>query len=216
MRTSFRERNILLDRADDVLPTHTELCHLFRALSLRVDHLEKENRHLKHQQKRKLNMLSWLQQTRPRPQQTYPEWSRQLLLAVPTFLDVAFKENLYTAISQLIHGIDTTTVPLPICAFDHKTTHFYIYPSQAEGWILCTTTEIENLIKKIADRFFIDFVEVWYKENQPKLMNNDKLYDEFMQNQQKVSSIPNYVKLRQALYLHIMQTVSSIIEYELV
>ena len=213
MRTQTQHRNLLLDRADDSIPTNRELYELLKTQSLRIDHLETENRLLKKQQKRKLNMLTWLNETRQTPQHTYSEWLKQLLLTVPTFLPIAFKETLFAAISQLIKEIDTTTL-LPICAYDNKTSQFYIYSSESEGWTLFTITEVECMLKKISDRFYIDFVEVWYKGNQSRLMNNDKLYDEFIQNQGKVSCVQNYTKLRQTLYIHIVQTVGSIIEYE--
>jgi hypothetical protein len=210
----------MLDRADDAVPTPREFYTLLQTLSLRVDRLEEENKKLKSLQKKKLHMLSWLNQTRRIPETTYEQWVQVLLRQVPAYLDVAFKESLFTAISQLLLAIDVAaTNTLPICAYDNKSSQFYVYrtvDTDVAGWTLFTMTDVDALLKKIADRFYVDFVEVWYKENQPRLMNNDKLYDTFIHNQQKVSAIPNYTKLRQTLYLHIVQTIGSIIEYEFV
>ena len=219
MQSSLQERNQILDQADDPIPTLQQLYHIIQQQSLRIDKLEQEQQKLKSIQKRKMNVHHWLQ-SRESPTLTFPEWIHGLISRVPTYIEIALRENLYIAMTQLFEAIENVD-HLPICVFDHKPSKFYVYRANAASndlatWELFAIHEFDLLLQKIAERFYIVFVEGWYAENKANLMNNDVLYDQFIGYQRKVSATVHYGNLRHFIYTKIKRVIGTITELEMI
>jgi len=211
MQLPLQSRNEIIDIADDELPTLRDLYYIIQQQSLRIDQLESNQKKIKHMQRRKINLLHWLQQKKDPPTTTFPVWIATLLARVPTYIEIVFKENLWIAMTQLFASLEDAD-HLPICVFDYKPSQYYVY--RLHTWEELPLYEFDSILQKIADQFYTVFVNGWYTENKGQLMKNDALYDQFIRYQQKILKPIDYANLRKFIYSRIKRVVETITEYE--
>uniref|UniRef100_A0A6C0I3M5 C2H2-type domain-containing protein n=1 Tax=viral metagenome TaxID=1070528 RepID=A0A6C0I3M5_9ZZZZ len=210
MHLPLQQRNEVIDVADDPIPTMKELFHIIRQQSLRIDKLESNHKKLKMIQNRKMDILHWLQQGKDLPTMTFQEWIASLIARVPTYINIALKENLNVAMTQLFAASLENMEHLPICVFDNKPSQYYIF--RTASWEQLTLHEFDHVLQKIAEQFYNVFVSGWYKENEAQLLKSETLYNQFIGYQQNVLATLNYGHLRQFIYSKIKRVIGTVTE----
>jgi len=227
---STRERDNEVDMIE-ILPSHPEMYRLIQELAFRVDKLEKENTKLKQLQKRKMNILEWLnnEATMRNPSLQFSEWiTNKVYPHIPDYLEAVYSNDLLHGITELLGNVveNTETDKLPIRAFDTSTNIFYVYRAESDvaipKWTKMTATDFEKYLMNIAKQFMVEFKNHWYTPNKEKVETDEKYMDLYVNYYQRIlggsrmSDESRCQKIRQNLYTRIKENIKTIVEYDLI
>lgn len=179
----------------ELIPDAQNMFKLVQELAFRVARIEKENMQLKQQlsKRSKINILEWLNKlpSEKNPVITFTKWITDTVLQnVYLHLNNVYTNNLITGIvSTWKLSIDKYQGDVPVKAFESRTNTFYKYDSDANGnqcWVLLTTEELDNQLKKICKQFLIDFKKHWYDKHVDKIEINEKWTNMYVDYYQRI------------------------------
>jgi len=189
---SERERNNEVEIIES-LPTQIQMYQLIQELAIRVNRLEKENRKLLQSQKRKINVLDWLNENKQnQPFIIFTTWLSSIVYKnISNHLENVFQNDLTSGIIRLFDNIlnNIESDKIPICAFDNKPNTFYIYDFRNQQmidtdsgdntpiWMVLSVSEFNMILKRICHRFLIEFKKNWYDINKHMIENDEKYKD---------------------------------------
>lgn len=201
------------------IPSPREMLHLIQELSFRVNKLEKENAQLRQHQKKKINVIDWLNQNK-NPTITFEEWMTSIFKQVESYLEVVYNKDLMTGIIELLStSIETRNEQiLPIAAFNQKLNTFYIYDKENRAWDVLTDKDFEKTINRLSHHFLVEFNRCWCLVNRDKIEKEERfkeLYITYYRNilgGDKTSHETKINRIRQAFYLK-LQTNLHLLEF---
>ena len=232
LHKSVRERNNEVEIIES-LPTQIQMYKLIQELAIRINRLEKDNRKLLQSQKRKINILDWLNENKKQPSIIFSAWLSGIVYQnIVNQLEIVFQDDLTKGIIRLFDNVisDSDSDKIPICAFDNKPNVFYIYDFRNQQmtdtdsgdntpiWMVLSVSEFNMILKRICHRFLVEFKKNWY-DNHKHMIDNDETYkDKYIiyyknilggdQNDETRSQ-----KIRTWLYSRLKTNIQSIIEY---
>jgi hypothetical protein len=228
---TIRQQDNEAEVSAEYIPPPNKMYLLIQDLMLRVDKLEKENAKLKSVQKRKMNIIEWLNQSsRPPPIISFDQFMSILLESVPQHLEDVFSDNLLSGLQKLftncITKLGTGMLELPLCAFANRPNTFYVYQpiennSTLYHWKMFSAEEFDTCIERIANRFIYAFKHNWYLVYKDRILTDEKYKDMYVEYYQKVlgcqhmTSSTRCNKVRQFVYQLIKQQIKSIVEYDI-
>jgi hypothetical protein len=183
-KKSNQEKNDILDRVSDPLPSYREMFHLLKDLNSRVQKLEKENASLRRRVViKKKDILTTLNSPNHRnPQTTLLKWIKESILPnVHKSLHIVFETNLLNGIFHLLETSVSSTEfeELPLKVFDDKVNHFYGFV-ETENWVLLTTLQINNQLNLIFRKFLNDFNHYWIQPNKLLIEKEESYKDKYV------------------------------------
>ena len=231
---SVRERNNEVEIIES-LPTQIQMYQLIQELAIRVNRLEKENRKLLQSQKRKINILDWLNENNKQPSIIFSTWISGIVYQnIVKHLDVVFQNDLTSGIIRLFDKIfndtDTDSEKIPICSFDNKPNVFYIYDFRNQKmtdsesgentpvWATLSISDFNMILKRISHRFLIEFKKNWYDKHKYMIDNDETYKDKYIIYYKNIlggdqSDETRSQKIRNWLYSRLKTNIQSIIEY---
>ena len=199
------------ERADIFTPEETS--KLILDLYKRVTDAETRLRKITVAERKKVNIIDWLNTKSDTPEITFYEWLERI--EIDKFgLDLIFNND-YIEGTLLILETHLTEENIPIKAFDKKSNQLYIY---TDKWILVSTKEFNEILRMFSKKIMARGL-VWNNEN----INNNT--EEFRNN------IPIFIKklnggnfkkerissaLRKGIYNKIKVEIHNVIECEFV
>lgn len=177
------------------LPTQLQMYRLIQELAIRVNRLEKDNRKLLQSQKRKINILDFLNEKNNQPSIIFYTWLTGIVYKnISEYLEVVFHNDLTTGIIHLFDNIINNSEPdkIPICAFENKPNVFYIYDFRNQlikdidsgentpVWTALSIPEFTMILKKISHRFLIEFKKNWYDKNKHMIDTDETYKDKYI------------------------------------
>jgi hypothetical protein len=213
----------------ETIPTPLEMYRLIQELAIRNEKLEKELSKLKHMQKKKINILEWLnseEQKQNNPTMSFIEWiNKDVIIKIQEVLSVVYSDDLLTGINQLFHkALEPTTNYLPIRAFENKPGIFYIFKKgeMSNGeWQQITNTDFDKILSQISHQFIVEFKKHWYIPNQERVENDEhykdmyiNYYQRILGGNERISEEVRFLRIRQTIFHKIRQNIKSIIEYD--
>lgn len=222
------EQNKEIDSIEQI-PTQKELYKLIQELAYRNEKLEKEVATLKQTQKRKLNILDWLNSNETSRQNiTFIEWvNREVLPRIPETLASVYENNLSTGLIDLFEralNSITDLNELPIRAYENKTNVFYVLKkiNSANEWVTISNTDLTNILSQIGYQFIVQFKKTWFIPNQERVERDEhykdlyvNYYQKILGGNEKITEETRNQKVRQYLYSKLKQNIKTIIEYDI-
>jgi len=223
---STREQINELEVRDEPLPTTRQLYQWMQEMALRIAKLEKENAKLKQVQKRKIDIIEWLNTSnQPKPTIPFTLWIKtRVFPKIHTVLEKVYETDLLHGIHALFDTVFSETCDFPIRAFESKNNTFYVFdrpPASSEPtWLLITTTQFDKQLAKIFHHFIVEFVRTWYTPNETRIELEEAYKDKYVNYYQKIlggnklSEEAQFQRIRHNLYSRIKENVKSIIEFD--
>ena len=179
----------------ELIPDAQSMFKLVQELALRVARIERENTQLKQQlsKRSKINILEWLNKlpSEQNPAITFATWiTATVLQNVYLHLNDVYTNDLITGIvSTWKLSIGNHPGDVPVKAFENRSNTFYKYDKDANGnkcWMLLTTEELDNQLKKICKQFLIDFKNHWHDKHVDKIQTNEKWTNMYVDYYQRI------------------------------
>lgn len=227
-----RERNNEFEFMDS-LPSQIQMYRLIQELALRINRLEKDNRKLLQSQKRKINILDWLNGNNKQPSIIFYTWFTGIVYKnISAYLEDVFHNDLTTGIIHLFDNILDNSEPdkIPIRAFDNKPNVFYIYDFRNQKiidsesgentpiWTTLSISEFNMILQRLSHRFLIEFKKIWYDKNKHMIDTDEAYKDKYIYYYKNIlggdqSEDIRSQKIRSWLYSRLKINIQSIIEY---
>lgn len=228
---SKREQINELEVLDEPLPSTRQLYQWMQAMAIRINKLEKENAKLKQLQKRKIDIIDWLNNSnQSKPPTTFTLWiTTTVFPKIHTVLEKVYETDLINAITTLFDVVFDDTSVVPIRAFESKNNTFYVFetPSTFDQesfgeakWMSITSIQFDKELARIFHHFIVEFVRTWYTPNESRIEQEETYKDKYINYYQKIlggnklSEEAQFQRIRQNLYSKIKENVKSIIEYD--
>jgi len=213
---------------NEKIPTPLEMYKLIQELALRNSKLENEISKLKHLQKKKINIIEWLQKTQ-HPSKTFIGWiNSDVIVKIKDVLEVIYSNDLLTGFIKLFDiVIENSKDELPIRAYENKAGVFYVYKksdSDANGsWRQITNSDFDKILEQIGRQFIVEFKRIWFDPKQDLIESDENYKDQYINYYQRIlggneriSDESRFQRIRQSIYNKIKQNIKSIIEYDFV
>jgi hypothetical protein len=185
--------------------------------------MEEKFEHLNRQnvvQVQKLNDVEWLN-THCDPEISFSNYIESIDIT-EDHLNYLFRTDFITAtVLLLINKLEEIpdNFKRPIQAFEHRKNIFYAF-TVGKGWEILNKEIFENIINSIHHKFYCEF-NLWCKQVQHKLNNNDSFAIEFCKYTKKInggncSREDTLKKCFTKLFTHICLKVGSKIQFEFI
>jgi hypothetical protein len=200
---------------------------LIQELAIRNNKLENELAKLKQLQKRKINIIDWLQKTQ-HPTVTFIDWiNSQVIVKIKDVLETVYSNDLLTGFNRLFDIVLENSAELPIRAYENKAGTFYVYKktdSEPEGvWKQISNSSFDIILSQISRQFVVEFKRIWFDPKQELIESDEKYKDLYIDYYQKVlggneriTEEVRFQRVRQAIYNNIKQNIKTVIEYDFV
>lgn len=215
---------------NESIPTPLEMYRLIQELAIRNERLEKELSKLKHLQKKKINIVEWLNSVEQKPNNptiSFLEWvNKDVITKIHEVLEIVYSNDLLTGINHLFDKVlENTTICFPIRAFENKSGVFYIYKKgETTGgeWQQITNVDFDKILSQIGHQFIVEFKKHWYIPNQERVETDEhykdlyiNYYQRILGGNERISEEVRFQRIRQTLFHKIRQNIKSIVEYEI-
>lgn len=234
LHLSKRDRDNQIEVDSEPVPEPRMLYRWMQDMALKIEKLEKENAQLRGvtRKQQKEDVSTVLRQHCPT--QSFATWiSNTVLAAIPNYLETVYQKDLLSGMAELIsacvNGVSTgSSENLPIRAFVHKPSEFYIYEkmkidSVGEGsagstvsmaWRQIRAEDLNQWFALIESHFQTGFRDHWVIPNMDKMNGNDEavsqryvLYYQKILGNGRMTTDTRYQRLRAHLYGLIKQKV---------
>jgi hypothetical protein len=238
LHLSKRDRDNQAETESEPVPEPRMLYRWMQDMALKIEKLEKENAQLRGvaRKQQKEDVGTVLRQHCPT--QSFAAWiSASVLTAIPRYLETVYQKDLLSGMAELISACvsSSTGENLPIRAFVHKPSEFYIYEkakpgtgSAGEGsvgdgsstssvtmvWRQIRAEDLNQWFALIESHFQTGFRDHWVIPNMDKMNGNDEavsqryvLYYQKILGNGRMTTDTRYQKLRVHLYGLIKQKV---------
>jgi hypothetical protein len=195
---------------------------------MRNNKLENEIAKLKHLQKRKINIIDWLQKTQ-HPNITFIEWiNSSVIIKIKDVLETVYSNDLLTGFNKLFDIVlENHTEALPIRAYENKAGVFYVYKkSENESggiWKQISNNDFDSILSQISRQFIVEFKRIWFDPKKELIETDEKCkdvyidyYERILGGNERISEAVRFQRVRNALYNNIKQNIKSVIEYDFV
>ena len=232
-----KEKNNELDVSQEDTPSLLDLYKLFQDFALRtetrMDNLEKQMAKIAQLQKRKINILDWLNgEAQKKPEITFSTWmNQQIIPVVSNHLESVFQNDLLTGITQLFEtAISSTDVLLlPICCFENKPNNIYIYKKANSDvtdtervWVHIMNSDFDTYLSILSNQFLVDFNKNWFSKYKEKIEVDEKykemyiLYYKNVLGGDRMTEESRNHRIRQHLFRLLKRSVKTITEFDIV
>lgn len=149
----------------------------------------------------------------PSPSISFIEWIDILLNNVESKLETVFQNDLLTGINSLLKDTIENLDNPPILAFHKRTNIFYYYDQENNNWTLLEDSEFDKILKKIDNRFLLEFNRCWYQVYKKKIQENSEYKDMYtayylkILGGEKMLDETRYKRIRHVFYNVIKQQV---------
>ena len=222
LHLSKRDRDNQVETESEPVPEPRMLYRWMQDMALKIEKLEKENAQLRGvtRKQQKEDVSTVLRQHCPT--QSFATWiSNTVLAAIPNYLETVYQKDLLSGMAELISACVNTgsSENLPIRAFVHKPSEFYIYEkmktdSADMAWRQIRTEDLNQWFALIESHFQTGFRDHWVIPNMDKMNGNDEavsqryvLYYQKILGNGRMTTDTRYQKLRAHLYGLIKQKV---------
>jgi hypothetical protein len=215
-----------LDMEEEDIPTTHGLYRIIQSLSLRMDKLEKENLILRQHNKKKTNILDWLNGLIDKPETTFDAWLNTVVfINVQYSLEIVYSNNLLTGLKDLFRIIidNSKGKILPIRCFTNKANTFYLYET-IDGnnkWKVISNSDFDKQLNRVCNQFIIDFKNKWYLVNREKMETDESYKDMYINYYKKIlggddrmTDEARFQKIRHYLYEIMKEQIKSVVEYD--
>lgn len=231
LHLSKRDRDNQVETESEPVPEPRMLYRWMQDMALKIEKLEKENTQLRGvaRKQQKEDVGTVLRQHCPT--QSFAAWiSNTVLAAIPRYLETVYQKDLLSGMAELISACVSMGENLPIRAFVHKPSEFYIYEkvktdkdSTGEGpstsaatmvWRQIRAEDLNQWFALIESHFQTGFRDHWVIPNMDKMNGNDEavsqryvLYYQKILGNGRMTTDTRYQRLRAHLYGLIKQKV---------
>ena len=232
LHLSKRDRDNQAETESEPVPEPRMLYRWMQDMALKIEKLEKENTQLRGvaRKQQKEDVGTVLRQHCPT--QSFAAWiSASVLAAIPRYLETVYQKDLLSGVAELLSASISSSGAenLPIRAFVHKPSEFYIYEkvktntdkdtvsegsvgegSVGEGsmvWRQIHANDLNQWFALIESHFQTGFRDHWVVPNMDKINGNDEAFTQrYVSYYQKIlgngrmTTDTRYQKLRAHLY----------------
>ena len=196
MHTSSYEHSIDRFYNQMQLPSQEAMVEYMFLLSKKCEELEEKVAKL---QKaviplRRKTIQEYLEQL-PAPDASFQEWTIHIEISDED-LETLFKQDMRTAIQQVLEPLLTSESPLR--AFTQKPNTFYLYDKTAE-WRLMTAEEFAKWIDTLERKFSRKY-SLWAKEHQDELIMNPQAQERAMSYMTKLHKTNRVLDIKKMIY----------------
>lgn len=213
---------------NEQIPTQREMYRLIQELAMRNNKLEKELTKLKDLQKRKINIIDWLQKTQ-HPNTSFIEWiNSSVVVKIKDVLEIVYSNDLLTGFNRLFDiALENNSDNLPIRAYENKAGTFYVYKKNdsEEGgtWKQISNNDFDKILSQISRQFIVEFKRNWFDPKKELVETDEKYkdvyidyYERILGGNERISEAVRFQRVRQTLYNNIKQNIKTVIEYDFV
>jgi hypothetical protein len=228
LHLSKRDRDNQVETESEPVPEPRMLYRWMQDMALKIEKLEKENTQLRGvaRKQQKEDVGTVLQQHCPT--QSFAAWiSASVLTAIPRYLETVYQKDLLSGMADLLTATISSSGAenLPIRAFAHKPSEFYIYEkvktdtdtngsAGSLAWRQIRAEDLNQWFALIESHFQTGFRDHWVIPNMDKMNGNDEavsqryvLYYQKILGNGRMTTDTRYQKLRVHLYGLIKQKV---------
>lgn len=228
LHLSKRDRDNQIEVDSEPVPEPRMLYRWMQDMALKIEKLEKENAQLRGvaRKQQKEDVGTVLRQHCPT--QSFATWiSNTVLTTIPRYLETVYQKDLLSGMVELISASVSSSMGenLPIRAFVHKPSEFYIYEKvktdkDSAGstvsmvWRQIRAEDLNQWFALIESHFQTGFRDHWVIPNMDKMNGNDEtvsqcyvLYYQKILGNGRMTTDTRYQKLRVHLYGLIKQKV---------
>lgn len=157
LKERAKERNTMLDLADDDIPNTRMLYELVKHLAQKCDTLETKVKKLQdaaRRDKRKIDIVQYLNASQ-KPETTYKKWYKSIEVK-KEHLDATIDRNIVSGVCSIIQEFLNNIQNLPIAAFSHKHNTFYMYEiksnDNSQTWTMMTEETVNSLFDLLSNK----------------------------------------------------------------
>jgi hypothetical protein len=187
LHQSKRERNNQAEIESEPVPELRMLYQWMQDMALKIEKLEKENQQLRGVERKQQKEDVWSYLGKSTPAQSFASWiSSCVLPAIPSCLETVYQKDLLSGMAELISkvcGGEGNAEVLPIRAFVHKPTEFYLYENITEengnrrlAWRKIHANDLNQWFALMESHFQTGFRDHWVVPNMEKINGNDEVY----------------------------------------
>jgi len=229
-RVSFYQRHMLTcerkhkptDESQEKVFTLSEVTEILGELMEKVNKLERENEEFRKyvvKQKKKYNILEWLQENKI-CNINFDVFLEKITLTERDLMNVFESKSAIDGITNLIlkHFPIENRSEFPIVSFSQNKNFFYIFKN--ENWTLMKENEYKGFINKFSSQL-LKLFKVWFDNNKNNLFRSEDSHDEYLKNLEKIIGKSNQMnendrKIKQNIYEYLKYNLKQITEYQFI
>lgn len=229
-RPSFYQRHMLMCErknktngdSQEKIFTLSEVTEILGELMEKVNKLEIENEEFRKyvvKQKKKCNILEWLQENKECSIH-FDAFLEKIILTERDLMGVFESNNTCNGITNLIlkyFPIENRN-DFPIVSFFQNKNCFYIFKN--DKWSLMKEKEYKSFINKFTSQL-LKLFKVWFDNNKKNLFRSEESHEEYFQNLEKIIGKSNQMgenhkKIKSNIYEYLKYDLKQITEYQFI
>ena len=228
-RTSFYQRHMLTcerknktNENQEKIFTLSEVTEILGELMEKVNKLERENEEFRKyivKQKKKCNILEWLQENK-KCTIYFDAFLEKITLTERDLVCVFESNNTSDGLTNLIlkyFPIENKS-EFPIISFSQNKNCFYIFKN--DKWNLMKEKEFKSFINKFNSQL-LKLFKIWFDNNKKNLFRSEDSHEEYFKNLEKIIGKSNQMnenqrKIKQNIYEYLKYDLKQITEYQFV
>lgn len=229
-RASFYQRHMLTCERKNItnndshkkIFTLSEVTEIIGELMEKVNKLERENEEFRKyvvKQKKKCNILDWLQENKI-CNIYFDAFLEKITLTERDLMSVFESNSSSDGITNLIlkyFPIENRS-EFPIVSFSQNKNCFYIFKN--DKWYLMKEKEYKSFINKFTSQL-LKLFKVWFDNNKKNLFRNEDSHEEYFKNLEKIigksnQMTENHRKIKQNIYEYLKYDLKQITEYQFI
>jgi hypothetical protein len=226
LHKSSKQHDYEADMEEDTIPSPRAMYQLMQEMSRKIVKLEATVNKLQQNQRKKIDVIAWLNEQEKQPDQTFHCWIKSVVYPrIKDALEVVYATDLLKGCKELFKlalSDCNNKHDIPVRAFENKENHLYIYvenPTLSKHhWLKITNTELDRILDRLDEQFILNFRLHWYEPNKDKM--DKEMYKElYVRNYAKVlgtermSDSKRHSQIGQYLYSLLKQPVKSCVEF---
>ena len=229
-RASFYQRHMLTCERKNItnndsykkIFTLSEVTEIIGEMMEKINKLERENEEFRKyvvKQKKKCNILDWLQENKICTIH-FDAFLEKITLTERDLMSVFESNSSSDGITNLIlkyFPIENRS-EFPIVSFSQNKNCFYIFKN--DKWYLMKEKECKSFINKFTSQL-LKLFKVWFDNNKKNLFRNEDSHEEYFKNLEKIigksnQMTENHRKIKQNIYEYLKYDLKQITEYQFI